>query len=320
VTDPLNVPRAALVPPAPLQPEWYPLDPKVQQWVDSVLTFWEQRSDQVKTLECTFQKWEYDPSYMPNELVRLQAANQLHLLPFAKYAEGQIKYAAPDKGLFHVKKLQVYAQGKPGEKTQYTAQPAENGEHWVTDGKRVFAFDAIRKEVIESQLPPEMQGKSLADGPLPFMFGAKAESIKARYWIRPLQAESKGEYCLEAIPKGRQDAANFKSVQIVLDEEVYLPTKMQIFEADYSPANPHRTAYKFDKREVNAKDLIGNLADPLKLWHRDFYDVKTPSGWRRVVRDANGNTVGPASTVAGPPVGPQPAQATRPGQALPMQR
>ncbi len=309
---PLNVPRAAIVQPLPQQPEWYPLDPKVQDWVDNVLRFWEERSNKVKTLECKFQKWEYDPAMMAADFQRLKALGKLHELPFSKYAKGTIKYASPDKGLFKVEQLQVIVPGQQGPdgKPKYEVQPAENGEHWVTDGKNVFAFDAVNKEVIESQLPPDMQGKALADGPLPFMFGARAESIKARYWIRPLQPEGKGEYCLEAVPKSRQDAANFKMVQIVLDEKQYLPTRMQIFEGDWSPANPHRTAYRFDDRKENEeKDALNALLNPLNLklnpWAQAFFNVATPRGWKRIVRDANGNIVGGgANTATAPGVGP----------------
>jgi TIGR03009 family protein len=325
--DPLNVPRAAVVPAGPVQPEGFPLQPEVQAWVDNVLKFWEQRSDKIKTLQCTFQKWEYDPSYMPNETTRLQVAGKLHELPFRSFSKGTIKYAAPDKGLFKVDTLQTIELAKPGEQHTYFNQPPENGEHWVCDGKRVFAFDSRSKQVIEQLLPPEMQGKALADGPLPFMFGARAETIKARYWIRPLKAERPGEYCLEATPKSRQDAANFKQVIIVLDEQVYLPIRMQIYERDYSPQNPHRTAYVFSDREENKSNHAGavaNLLDPLKLtpWHREFFEVQTPSGWKRVVMDPPGAPQGPqqgpppgpgANTAGGPNAAPQgPAQATRP--------
>ena len=33
-------------------------------------------------------------------------------------------------------------------------------------------------------LPKEMQGEAIADGPVPFIFGAKADKMKQRYWIR----------------------------------------------------------------------------------------------------------------------------------------
>jgi len=305
-------------PASPMQPEWFPLDPKVQEWVDNVLRYWEERSDKIKTLECNFQKWEYDPSYMPTEAQRLQLAGKLHELPFRAYSSGTIKYGAPDKGLFKVDTLQSIQLGKPGEKHTYFTQPPENGEHWVCDGKRVYAFDSRNKQVIEQILPPEMQGKALADGPLPFMFGARAETIKARYWIRPLQAENKGEYCLEAVPKSRTDAANFKMVQIVLDEKEYLPVRMQIFERDFSPQNPHRTAYMFDKRVVNSESSLAKALNPLQLnlnpWHREFFEVKTPAGWKRIVQNPEGPPQ-PGPNVAGPgtSAGTPPAQAMRPG-------
>lgn len=305
-----NVPRVQVVQPMPQQPDWYPLKPEVQEWLDKVLAFWEERSNKVKTLECKFQKWEYDPAQIPGQFNELKALGKINEMPFTKFAAGTIKYGAPDKGLFKVEQLQNIVPGQQQQdgKQKYEAQPKENGEHWVTDGKRVFAFDALKKEVMESMLPPEMQGKALADGPLPFMFGARAESIKARYWIRPLQAESKDEYCLEAVPKSRQDAANFKMVQIVLDHEVYLPIRMQIFEGDWTPANPHRTAYRFSDRKENEKNAMAAILNPFNLpnpWAREFYEVATPPGWKRVVIDANGKVVGGgAANTATAPSGP----------------
>ena len=61
-----------------------------------------------------------------------------------------------------------------------------------------------------TRLPPELQGKAIVDGPLPFLFGAKAETIKARYWIRVLPETGNGKFWLEAVPKSRQDVQNFK--------------------------------------------------------------------------------------------------------------
>ena len=290
----------------PQEPEWHPLDPKVQEWVDNVLRYWEKRSNEVKTLECKFQKWTYDPSEVSAEFQQLKALGKLHQLPFSKYAKGTIKYAGPDKGLFKVEQLMAIAPGEknPDSTQKYNALGKENGEHWITDGKRVFAFDAGNKQLIERQLPPEMHGKSLADGPLPFMFGTRAETIKARYWIRPLQAEQAGEYCLEAVPKTWQDAQNFKMVQIVLDEKQYLPIRMQVFERDWSPVNPHRVAYRFDDRQENEPNTLKGLLDPLNIWTREFFQVETPRGWKRIVYNANNEIISGGNTAALPQVGP----------------
>ena len=275
--------------PEPKEPEWSPLEPDVQEWVDRVLEHWEKQSAKVKTLECTFQEWEYDPDYTPNLVRRLQAKGELEKLPVARYSSGVIKYVAPEKMLYRADRLQVIQAVHAGAAPTYSSERQENYLRWITDGKHFIAFDAIRKEVLESELPEEWQGQSLSKG-LPFPFwgpsmafqllcGVQAESLKDRFWIRPLQAEAKGEYCLELIPKSRQDAANFHSLQIVLDDAI-LPVKMQVFEYDWSPTKPHRTMYKFDKRVNDPKFAFGSLTN-----------VQTPAGWRRVVRDANGNMV-----------------------------
>ena len=33
-------------------------------------------------------------------------------------------------------------------------------------------------------MPPELQGKAIVDGPLPFLFGADAQKLKQRYYLR----------------------------------------------------------------------------------------------------------------------------------------
>ena len=81
-----------------------------------------------------------------------------------------------------------------------------------------------------------MQGKAIVDGPLPFLFGAKADKIKARYWLRVITpSDAKGEYWLEAWPKSRYDSANFQRVEIILDEKDYLPKACRSTTATTTP-------------------------------------------------------------------------------------
>ena len=98
------------------------------------------------------------------------------------------------------------------------------GEHWVCDGKSVFEFNHKAKQLIETTLPPELRGKAIADGPLPFMFGAKAESIKNRYWIRQLEREGEqAPWRLEFVPKFR--GADYSRIRLSLDAARFLPTE-----------------------------------------------------------------------------------------------
>ena len=77
-------------------------------------------------------------------------------------------------------------------------------ERWVCTGKSVFEFNYKQSQLIERRLPPELQGKAITNGPLPFLFGVKAKQLKARYWMRVVTPEDRvktGEVWLEAWPK-----------------------------------------------------------------------------------------------------------------------
>lgn len=280
-------------PAAPRAPEWYPLDPAVQKWVDDVLGYWQQRSAKVETYRCVFQRWDYDPIFGPKD----------PSVP-KTFAEGVIQYAQPDKGLFRLEKLSNYvAPAKAGDQPTYAPQTGTLGEHWICDGERIFEFDSRQKKVIERILPVEMQGKAIADGPLPFLFGADAAKISSRYWLRPLTPPEgvTEEYWLEAVPKTTTDASNFKMIHIIIDKKEFLPQGLQVFPPNYDPkTNPVRTAYTFKDREVNKVNLLNKLNPFLK----DFFEPKTPSGWQRVVENLN---VPPGPGAAGGP-----SQATRP--------
>lgn len=265
---------------APQEPAWLAeMGPEQHEWVARVLHYWEQRSNKVKMFEGKFDRFEYQPALMNNP-ADAQYARTI--------SQGVIKYAQPDKGLYRVEKLFSFG-GPPkaaGEKPQYIEQDATFGEHWVCDGQQVFQFDARNKRMYVRQLPPEMRGKAIADGPLPFMFGARAETIQARYWVRDLPQSGNGKYWLEAVPKSRQDAQNFKMVHIILDESDYLPEMIQVFEPNYDPVtNAARITYIFKDRQAkdaNALQALGAGLNALNLFHREFYAPKLPPGWQRV--------------------------------------
>jgi TIGR03009 family protein len=277
---PAAIPLAPAI--APQKPDWIPLDPAHEKWVDQILQYWETSSSNIKTLSCNFTRWEYDPVFGPRDAAKT-------------IAEGEIKYAEPDKGLLKVSKLLLYGPpAKPGEQPNYVPQDASFGEHWVCDGKRIFEFDARNKRVIERELPPEMQGKAIADGPLPFLFGTKAETIKARYWVRGNPKSGNGKFWLDAVPKARQGAQNFKQVLIVLDEKTFLPELLEVQAPNFNPQNPARTVWQLSKHETldkNANPL--NIARLWQVWQRDFSNPATPLGWTRVVENAQGQAAAP---------------------------
>jgi TIGR03009 family protein len=278
------------------------MSPEEIKWIDDVLRFWEARSDKVKMFECEFQRWDYDGGFV-------DAVGKRHV---RSYSKGVVKYAQPDKGLYRVEKLVlVQPPAQPGQPPQQLEQNPDLGEHWICDGEKVYSFEANKKQVTVNPLPAEMRGKAIADGPLPFMFGAKAETIKARYWIRGLVAEpgdksKENKYWLEAVPKSRQDAQNFKQVRIVLDKQDFLPESLEIFAPNFDPPrNDARQTYLFSKREARddatLADMVKQGLDPFGLIRREFFEPKIPFGWKKVVQGTGQIPAGPPPQQATPP-------------------
>jgi TIGR03009 family protein len=269
-----GAPAAAMPAPMPLAPQWIPLAPNHQQYLDQLLAFWEQKSSKTTRYRCTFKRWEYDPVFGPKDT-------------FKTYSEGVIKYSAPDKGLFRVDKLLEYQAPKnPGEQPTYQPpqEPTSGLDHWICDGQNVYQFDQRQKKLVQNVLPPEVRGKAIGKGPLPFLFNAKSDDIKQRFWLRVITPEgAQGEYWLEAVPKTQEDAANFKMIHIIIDEADYLPKAMVLFDTNFvAGVRPARTTFQFNDREVN----FSVLAEQLNLFHREFYEPKVPAGWTREVNQA----------------------------------
>lgn len=245
-------------------PDWFPLHPDLQKHTDSVLAFWEHHSSKIERYRSDFERWEYDrANFNP-----VQAQT---------YSTGKVMYAQPDKGLFEVTALM---QGKKLEDGTigYDVQKATEFEKWICDGSTIFEFDHRNKQLIERALPPEMQGKQIVEGPLPFLFGAKKAQIEARYWVR-INPEKKDVFWLEAVPKQREDAANFRQIDIVIpDDKEFLPKAIILHHRGGT-----QTTFEFAKRETNWNEALEKLA----IWNRAFFNPATPSGWKRVKEPAS---------------------------------
>ena len=262
-------------PPAPRQPP--ALSPQEQAALDQLLAAWEARSAAVKTWSCTFHKWEYN-AWSP-------ADAQGQRLAFAE-STGELKYAAPDKGLFRIKESK---QWNP-QTRRYEVRGGESGEHWVCNGESIYEFRHTDRQLRETKLPPEMRGKAISDGPLPFVFGAKAETLKKRYWMRIITPpNATDQIWLEALPRFQADAANFSKVELILRSRDLMPFAIQIFK----PGGRDQDVYQFDPNT--------NLIDKGLDLFRDFAKPTTPFGYKYILEEV------PAGPQAAPPGGMRPS-------------
>ncbi len=244
-------------------PKEFVLTPQQQNKIDQMLDYWESKTSDIKTLECQFARWVYDPNFGPKNNAKT-------------FTTGEIRYAAVDRGMIHETSVYDYdaKKAKAGAKWPFTERPNAVGEHWVCDGKSVFEFSHKTKELVEIKLPAQMQGAAIADGPLPFMFGAKAQKIKQRYWIREIpRPNDAAPYHLELLPKRMGE--DYSRIRIKLNAKNFLPEEMVLYELN----QVGRSAYAF--RDIKADATMNNLQNFLG----GFVRPKTPHGWKKVVRD-----------------------------------
>lgn len=267
--QPSAAPPSTPLPPANAQapvgpPAGFQLNQIQQAYLDQVLDAWEKRSAQINSFSCPFERWDFN-AFKP-------AAN----LPFSK-EKGTLSYHKPDRGSFQITEVRQWtllpqqpgAQGPPQGNWQVNSTAV--GEHWVCDGKSVYEYRQNQKQLVVTPIPPELQGKAIVDGPLPFLFGAEAAKLKARYWMRIHEQPKTEEIWVVAEPIFQADAANFQRVTLILDREQLLPRAMQVTQ----PGGTH-VDYIFDF--ANAK-----INGTIDQWFQALFKApSTPWGWQRV--------------------------------------
>lgn len=267
----------------PMAAPFPPLAPEANAKLQQLLLAWQQQSQATKTLDCKFQRWHFDPFAAPPKY-------------HATRADGVIKYAAPDKGLFRVDRLVFYGgeiEGKP----EYREKPGQFGENWVCNGTQLIEFDRSKEECRIQDLPPEMQGKNIISSPLPFVFNLDAAQIQQRYWIRQVDAGTPSIVLIEAWPKRQEDRAQYKLVQIALEASTFLPKALIMyapnFDAKIAPKKDH---YEFTDVKRNA------IGAGLQQFLGNFIPEKPPSSWK-ILRDKYVAPVDPPVQQAANPAG-----------------
>ena len=239
-----------------------PPSPAAQAQLQEVLQNWENQSKGTKTLELKFLRFHYDGQMAPSGV------------PATK-AEGEIKYAAPDRGLIRVDQL-VFFNGMVQNNPSFKAFPNRFGEHWVCNGKQLIEFDRTQKECKIEDLPPDMQGKNIINSPLPFVFNLDATQLQQRYWVQQTQSPSPDVVLLEVWPKTANDRSQYKMVQVALEAKTYLPRALVMYAPNFDP----KTAAVWDHYEfqnVKRNSIAGQFANKFL---KNFIPQAPPKDWQ----------------------------------------
>ncbi|MCD0459661.1 TIGR03009 domain-containing protein [Roseiconus lacunae] len=250
---------AAAKPAAPVQP-FPPLNAQQQQQLDRVLLAWQQKSQSTKTLECKFERWHYD---------LLAAPAGVH----AHKAEGVVKYANPDKGLFRVDNIMFY-KGMKDQKPEYGPTANKFGEYWICNGTQLIEYDREQQQCNLQELPPNMQGTQIFNSPLPFVFNLDAKQIQQRYWVCLGESPKPNSFLVQAFPKLQEDRAQYKMVQVVLSAD-YEPEVMIMYAPNFhQKLAPQWDHYEFTDVKRNA------IGAGIQQFMGNFIPKQPPASWK----------------------------------------
>ena len=221
--------------PYPMQPMGQPqsnapfvLTPQQQNQVNQVLAFWESYTRGIKKFEADFDLYSYPAVSV--------GGTDVNSPPQAQHTTGFLKYEAPNKGIFRI-------DGPPK-------------ELYRCNGKSVYTYNFDKKEINEYRYSDgSITGQELKKGPMAFLFGASAATLRDRYWIRLLPlppGAPQGQIWLEAYPKYQEDLQDMTKAELIINVKPCKPVAFQ----RYSP-NGDRQSYALKNIKVNKFELFG---------------------------------------------------------------
>jgi len=230
------------------------VDPAAQEELERVLLDWEHKTADITKLRGTHYRYEYDSVFL-----------------IEKRSTGEFWYESPDKGRidFNVNdqpKLDVPPPKKTPDGKPYTVVAAEP-EIWVCDGRNVLSIHVSDKTYDQLVIPPHQRGNNIADGPLPFLFGVKAEKLKERYSLSlgrmhaPQATSGRPQFHVVAKPLNQDDARNWKQAEVLLDAEYCIPTAIRLLD----PSGNKETVYRFPLNQMHPNEKLPWLNSPFNL-------------------------------------------------------
>jgi len=235
----------------------------------TLLETWEKQSGAVTRSRGEFSRIEYDK-----------------IMLTAKYAHGKYWYEGPDKGRMDFSPNEDVT-GKQVKKRELTFTcTADQAKTWICNGTDILDIDIAKKEYHRIEIPPQFQGKNIADGPLPFLFGMNAQKMQQRY-ILDLGSlhDPKRIIHIIAYPKLPSEQREYRVAEVLLDPTTYLPQAVQLMDT----TGNKETVYVFSKHDkVSGPWLPTAPWNPPMLFFKEITHQKAePTAEREAARPFN---------------------------------
>lgn len=199
-----------------------------------LLQTWEQKTAGIDTLQGSFRRYTYDSVFMTE-----------------KRAVGRYWFGSPDKARMDfqpdpeiAKALSTAPEGKLHHEFQGKTFSVEvdTARTWICTGKEILEVDHPQKQYSRMEIPQEYQGQRITDGPLPFLFGMKADSVSTRYkLVFGEKHDPQSQVHIVAYPLLPQLRREFQRAELLLDPKTYMPQAVKLWD----PSGNVETVYLF---------------------------------------------------------------------------
>ncbi|QDT35602.1 hypothetical protein [Thalassoglobus polymorphus] len=217
----------------PVQMEIKPERPSPQMLL--VLQEWEQKTAGIDTLQGVFRRYVYDSTF-----------------GVEKRAVGEYWFGSPDKARMDfnpdpdIVKALAASPGQPlthkaPDGKVYSVQ-ADAHKVWICNGKDILEVDVAPKQYSKMEIPPQYQGQRITDGPMPFLFGMKADSVTKRYKMAFGEMhDPERQIHIIAYPLVPNLRREFQRAEVLLDPNTFLPNAVKLWD----PSGNQETVYRF---------------------------------------------------------------------------
>ncbi len=230
-----------------------------------LLDEWERKTAGIETLQGVFRRYKYDSVFMVE-----------------KRAIGQYWFGSPDKARmdFQPDPDVVKAEEKAGgKKLQHTLEDdrvftieADEMKSWICTGKDILEINHPQKQYNRMEIPKRYRGQRITDGPLPFLFGMKADSVASRYKLAFGERHNPpSQIHIIAYPLVPDLRREFRKAELFLDPKTYHPQAVKLWD----PSGNTETVYTFysPKPFTLVDTLRGPWSVPLR-GYKKMQDVK----------------------------------------------
>jgi TIGR03009 family protein len=173
-------------------------------------------------------------------------------------------------------------------------------QKFICTGKDLYQFEPEQKKIMVNALPARQKNQAPDDGPLPFLFGMKADVARQRYDFEVLEdkknpAAAQWYTYLSVIPKDPRDRADFTTATLSILNKA-TPTIPQDMPAQIRWIEPNKNQVTW-----NIKKLERNGLGPAN--RADFARPEVPAGWQLVQAQPAAAGGPPQGAVPGVPAG-----------------